>query len=211
MLDGLYEQIFANPDDDGPRVVLADYLSELGDPRGEFIAIQLTEPHGATGLARGRAKQLKRHYEAWLPPGVQRSTAVFRRGFLHACRWMAPTDPSHRAWKTVEQLACANVPRVDGFDRGALFAGDALPRLKELSGADPSAFSALCSGHLRNRVEIVRTSFLPFEHLAQRLGSLVHFPALQTLDLEGTELPVDGLALLVGAWGRRCGRFASAI
>ena len=34
----------AAPDDDGPRMVYADWLMELGDPRGEFIAIQCTLP-----------------------------------------------------------------------------------------------------------------------------------------------------------------------
>ena len=32
--------ILANPDDDVPRLVYADYLDERGDPRGEFIRVQ---------------------------------------------------------------------------------------------------------------------------------------------------------------------------
>lgn len=51
----LREAIRANPDDDAPRLVYADLLSERGDPRGEFIALQcagqdasaLLELHGA--------------------------------------------------------------------------------------------------------------------------------------------------------------------
>src|SRR2546422_761256 len=32
--------ICAHPDDDGPRLVYADWLDERGDPRGEFIRVQ---------------------------------------------------------------------------------------------------------------------------------------------------------------------------
>jgi uncharacterized protein (TIGR02996 family) len=196
LLDGLYEQVFARPEDDGPRVVLADHLTELGDPLGEFIAIQLAEPNGPTGLAKGRVKQLKRHYEAWLPPGVQRSTAIFRRGFLHACRWTAPTDPTHRAWKTVEQLTCATVVGLAEFDRSALFAGEPLPRLKELREVDPNSFEALCKGRLKERLGILRTSFLDPDQLAARARE---FTALHTLDFEGTELTDKALSLLCGS------------
>lgn len=35
------DTIIANPDDDGPRLVYADWLEERGDPRGEFIRLQI--------------------------------------------------------------------------------------------------------------------------------------------------------------------------
>jgi uncharacterized protein (TIGR02996 family) len=34
---GFLEAICANPDDDVPRLIFADWLEERGDPRGEFI------------------------------------------------------------------------------------------------------------------------------------------------------------------------------
>src|SRR4051794_23378873 len=36
----LFERIRANLDDDDPRLVYADALQDLGDPRGELIAVQ---------------------------------------------------------------------------------------------------------------------------------------------------------------------------
>jgi uncharacterized protein (TIGR02996 family) len=36
----LVQAILANPTDDGPRLVYADWLEERGDPRGEFLRIQ---------------------------------------------------------------------------------------------------------------------------------------------------------------------------
>ncbi|MDP1821623.1 MAG: TIGR02996 domain-containing protein [Archangium sp.] len=197
LLDSLYARVFATPDDDAPRMVLADHLSELGDPRGEFIAIQLAEPDGPTGLAKGRIKELKRHFDAWLPAGVERSTAVFRRGFLHACRWIAPTDASHREWRTVEELECSGARGAADFYRGRLFASDALPRLRTLRRAEATAFAALASGPVRERLAMLHTFHLPFDELRGRSGALAHhFPELHTLDLEGTALPTDGLAFL---------------
>jgi uncharacterized protein (TIGR02996 family) len=77
--------VYDAPDDDGPRAVLADYLQEQGDPRGEFIALQLREASGdATPEIVDRAQELaKAHAKAWfgaLRPIVYR--AEFRRGFL---------------------------------------------------------------------------------------------------------------------------------
>ncbi len=34
------EEVIANPSDDTPRLIYADYLEEAGDPRGEFIRLQ---------------------------------------------------------------------------------------------------------------------------------------------------------------------------
>jgi uncharacterized protein (TIGR02996 family) len=38
--DDFIQTIIANPDDDAPRLIYADWLEEQGDPRGEFIRIQ---------------------------------------------------------------------------------------------------------------------------------------------------------------------------
>ena len=40
MFDSFFTDIVSRPDDDGPRLVLADWLEDQGDPRGEFIRIQ---------------------------------------------------------------------------------------------------------------------------------------------------------------------------
>ena len=36
----LLDEVLGHPDDDVPRRVYADWLSERGDPRGELIAVQ---------------------------------------------------------------------------------------------------------------------------------------------------------------------------
>ncbi len=40
MEDAFLQDIAADPDDDAPRMIFADWLEERGDPRGEFIRVQ---------------------------------------------------------------------------------------------------------------------------------------------------------------------------
>lgn len=98
------------PDDDVPRLVLADWLDERGDPRGEFVRVQceLTKlpkkDKRRTSLKQREKQLLKDHESAWLGPlrevlenehsaltkymrdaGEDSPTALpweFRRGFL---------------------------------------------------------------------------------------------------------------------------------
>ena len=39
--EAFLQRIRAFPDDDAPRLVFADWLDEQGDPRGEFIRVQI--------------------------------------------------------------------------------------------------------------------------------------------------------------------------
>ena len=38
--EAFLQAIRESPDDDGPRLMYADWLTERGDPRGEFIRLQ---------------------------------------------------------------------------------------------------------------------------------------------------------------------------
>ncbi len=74
-----------DPDDDGPRLVYADHLQSIGDPRGELIAMQCAEARlGGDVLEHRSLALLDDHAARWLgawhrEPGSWR----FRRGFLH--------------------------------------------------------------------------------------------------------------------------------
>ncbi len=76
--------VLANPTDDAPRLVLADWLNERGDPRGELIQVQCSlaanqrpNPH----LEERQRALLERHGQAWLGELGFR-TAEFTRGFV---------------------------------------------------------------------------------------------------------------------------------
>ena len=45
-LETMFAEVFADPANDDKRLVLADALSEAGDPRGEFITLQLAHAAG---------------------------------------------------------------------------------------------------------------------------------------------------------------------
>ena len=110
----LYAAVYASPDDDAPRAVLADALQDAGDPRGELIALQLREAAGdATDEMRERARVLvQKHGKPWL--GALRPItyrAELRRGFLArlelAGKWSSSkwTELAHEpSIATVEEL-----------------------------------------------------------------------------------------------------------
>jgi uncharacterized protein (TIGR02996 family) len=86
-VDALYAAVYANPADDAPRQVLADALQEQGDPRGEFIALQLAAANGKpTTAQRKRIKELfAQHGAQWLgalAPAFNKTGTEFERGFL---------------------------------------------------------------------------------------------------------------------------------
>ncbi len=82
----LLAAVLANPEADAPRLVYADWLSERGDPRGDFISIQCE-------LARGsqRAAELEKEAAALLEAGSPQwlkgftpdlAQVRFHRGFV---------------------------------------------------------------------------------------------------------------------------------
>src|SRR5437016_1919103 len=68
----LESALVENPDDLSSHMAYADYLSEQGDPRGEFIQVQLAledESHSAVERRRLRKREsdlLKAHEREWL-------------------------------------------------------------------------------------------------------------------------------------------------
>lgn len=117
------------PDEDGPRLVYADWLEEQGDPRGEFIRLQCERLHLRQDADRARhAKRedelLKDHGQTWreeLPrlPGIE--WGPFQRGLVYlvkadtATRFLqhAPeifaTGPVNEVWFTGLDAAGASM------------------------------------------------------------------------------------------------------
>jgi uncharacterized protein (TIGR02996 family) len=99
----LEAQILANPDDDEPYLVYADWLQAQGDPRGELIAVQhqlagqpkdkalkkvevdLLKAYGDSLLPRRVAEVLGRKKDSYRG-GDGRCEVVWRNGFIHSAR-----------------------------------------------------------------------------------------------------------------------------
>jgi uncharacterized protein (TIGR02996 family) len=142
--DELLAAVYAEPDSDDPRVVLADYLLQDGDPFGEFIAKQLSGEHGVAELL------LAQHGAEWLGslrPFTRR--AQFQRGFptrLELGAILTPEViplgplPSERALATVEDLLTGGAHH-DAY--GALIASPAMTALRRIEIFDPGVLGWL--------------------------------------------------------------------
>lgn len=113
--EGLLTAIYANPDDDGPRLVFADTLSERGDERGEFISLQVRRAAGQGSLETlAREQALYRDHQrvtAWNLPLSAGGECFVHRGFPFvvraSSRSVKPVIGS-AAWATVENLTLPN-------------------------------------------------------------------------------------------------------
>jgi len=124
----LFAQVAASPGDLALRSVLADRLQQAGDPRGDFIALQLA----GTGHRRAEAL-LAQHGDAWTGPlpGVDRATRRFARGFLVAADVVLSPQLARALdrpeWATIEELAITG----DAGEAAALVAR--MPLLRRLA------------------------------------------------------------------------------
>ena len=83
--DAFLQAILAEPDDDAPRLIYADWLEERGDPRGAFIRLQCAlERFGPFDPARPdledeASELLYLHEEEWTAPlrGIASPVAQF--------------------------------------------------------------------------------------------------------------------------------------
>lgn len=192
----LLEAVSLAPDDDGARLVLADRLSELGDPQGELISIQVSSGGARPkGLARLRERELLHLYRPrWVPPGAVQSSAVFKRGLLHSCTWFGPTDPGHPGWQTVERLTCLGFQA--GKPRQGPFWASSRPALRSVAGASERTLLAMANCRLPC------LGWLSLELQPDHLLSLVvpwsAFPALHTLHLNAVVEPDGQWPTLLG-------------
>src|SRR5947209_5479870 len=96
--DAFLRAIIEGPDDDDLRLVYADWLDERGDPRGEFIRVQveLARPSGDDGPPGARRRGelearerelLREHAGEWAGSLRGRAgPADFSRGFVETIR-----------------------------------------------------------------------------------------------------------------------------
>ena len=100
----LWRDVVEHPDDDAPRLVLADALLALDDTRGELFSLQCAEhPPHRRGSVEGRIGRLIRtEWQRWLGELahlVARHGSSFRRGMLDEIRvGLHSTPPS--LWAT---------------------------------------------------------------------------------------------------------------
>ena len=211
--DGLLAAVRADPNSDGPRLIYADYLSEQGDPRAEFIRAQLAlaqldefDPRRPE-LVRVEADLLTLHGDDWAAPFRGLATGpVFRRGFVEEVKVTARQFLARPA----ELLGAGAVSHLHILDASSHFAAVlASPQLAGLRGLtvyaqylrEPLARAVAESPHLGN----LATLHLGRNHVgaggAERLAGGTGLGGLTDLDLSDNELS-DGAAQLLARSGR---------
>jgi uncharacterized protein (TIGR02996 family) len=191
-LGELLAQVYARPADDALRAVYADALLEQGDPRGEFIQLQLRPK--LTPAERARMKALLgKHEQTWSRPlNAVLEGRKYERGFLVEGElpgfWEEDPDlfPDSPVWSTLERVWFARPGIGPQFHRLEAMSGE--PR-QLAKGTFPSlqAFSAR---------EASPSDWAPMLRGAQRL------PKLTRLGL-GKAPPALVASVLVSPLGRQ--------
>lgn len=199
----LLAEILARPDDDEPRLVYADWLTQQGDPRGEFITVQCALATGTgdySALAARERELLAAHAKEWTAHIHRFGTPTLRRGFVatiktSAARFAAEGGPFFER-DPIEELI---VQRGDNQGLAALGAAPHLARLRRLelrrtisSKADADAVATwLRSPYLAGLRELQLV--LHFHDRAEpyfaHLFDHVEWPALERLALHAGRLP----------------------
>ncbi len=128
-----FDAVYAAPDDDGARQVLADVLLEHQDPRGELIALQML-PRRTRKADLKLERLMERHRAEFLGPlkaRVLSNGQVWEKGFLVECRaTLDGTLVDEPSWATVRALEIGN--RADEVPLELL--SPQLRSLREISG-----------------------------------------------------------------------------
>jgi len=190
----LLADVRANPDDYELRLILADALTNVGDPLGEFIVLQSRRANGEEvedrhrSLSRERAL-LAEHQRAWLGPlisVVPLPTAVFERGFLTRCeaqagkRVTAEVHFQHPEWATVRAIQFRGEARVT----------PAMRALREAVSVDFNGLLQLATtGHpLLERVQLNSAALWPltgdYNEAIRLLIQCAKLPLLKQIEID---------------------------
>lgn len=120
--EALHAAVLAAPDDDGPRLVYADWLLAHGDPRGELISVQVELARTPDG--ERRQELLAREHALWAAhgdvwrPKLEKLEIELERGFI---KGIACTDMWRLAahiddllnWACLERLSFHSPAEID--------------------------------------------------------------------------------------------------
>jgi uncharacterized protein (TIGR02996 family) len=188
--EAILQSVLAEPEDDTPRLVYADWLDETGGPeeqaRADFIRVQIElarRPNDKALLAREKAlwSANKSRWLAGLPEGIRnRKNVAFHRGFF---------EELHLA--TSIWSGCAD----------ELFRAHPVFRLRPPSPLDRHKIGALVVvPHLtRIRALKLRGSILDPKNSLEILFGTPFFANVTTLDLRGMEIGAQGFGVLVAS------------
>jgi uncharacterized protein (TIGR02996 family) len=191
--DELLAAILAAPDDDAPRLVLADWLSERGDPRGEQIAVEVALARAAPdapdrGRLAERAAELRTSIGKPTIDGLAVELRSTRGMIEHASLALEALLARERdLFAVAPLLRSVEVTGVDESGLAALLARAWFPRLRSLEmswhvpGAAVIAVARSPAARGLERISIHHAG-LPISAFTA-LGASEHLAGLRELDL----------------------------
>lgn len=184
----LYAAVLAAPDDDAPRLVYADWLTERGDPWGELIALQIARTHTDTPELAARERELL----VGVPP-----SQTYRRGFLEELG--GPCDHLHRL---IGDDSCVRELRAYGTPDSLV--GTTLAALLPRMCLRSLATSAMTDAELATLLDALDDSLGAFEYAAFGTVPTTQVEAIVTSKLRISSLTLHGVAAdavaLLAAW-----------
>ena len=178
-LESLWATHVANPGDLAHRAVLADALQASGDPRGEFIALQLQSTLD-TAAKKRTSELLAAHADEWTGPIplVSKSARRFERGFLVklSCRAAGRELTAvfdRPEWATIEDLF------IDGANTVLARVVRRMPLLRRLATPHSKLLADLARTGKYAQIEALATAS---DFLAPR----DRFPSLRVMAVAGS-------------------------
>lgn len=188
----LLDRVLAAPADVEARLVFADWLTEHGDPRGEFIQLQCSLNRPLVD-ASGRA---------WKRPLFDGDPAELEKRerkllSLHQKEWVAPFRHVVRTWNWsrgfVESVVADTQAYVDGA--AVLFSWTPVVEVK-LTAMKKSMLHALAGEPTTARLRLLDVSFQKLDAAALSEFSAPTFAGLQSLNLAGNRFGQPGADVL---------------
>lgn len=185
--DEVVQQLFANPDAREAWLVLSDLLQQEGNPRGEWLAIELAVESQPELAARHQAF-FDAHAGALCGPVLSQvvkercGAVVWSRGYVSELAYCGDPGLTHqRSVRWLVKAICAS-PEPSTFLRKAAFTKTDLD--------DPSPLQ--CFKGLRE-LDLSQTAVTKLEWVA-------HFPRLRVVKLKGCRLAKNELAAARAQW-----------
>jgi uncharacterized protein (TIGR02996 family) len=202
--------IAERPDDDGPRLIFADWLDEIGDERADFIRTQCalareTDPLRLHNLKRHEAKLVDDFGDVWLEPlGTGLIRGIFTRGMLE----QVEVHPDHLLayggdwfrWFPIDKLQVAlRGHQIDSFASKPWLQHVRSLRLSESELGDQGCMRVLGSPHIGPLDELwLRSTGIGLPALRWLVQSPL-IARLRVLLLSGNTLGDEGAQILARA------------
>lgn len=208
---GLLAAISADPESDGPRLVFADYLGEQGDPRGEFINVQVrlakrVNPSRRRELLAREAELLKAHRSDWVASEGTRLKVTLRRGFVHSISGSASELAGAPSLLATQTVRIVKVRGGTGSDLDAFVAAGLIGRLRSFGFSQASEPDSVgeAIARLASSDQFASLRYLNLSAAGigdEELQTLVESPhfKLRSLALNGGEIGKDGIEALASA------------